>query len=126
MRATLGTFCVLVRTAGLEPAPGIPEQILSLLRLPFRHVRSHHNVGRRTGSRQGGQPGLTQGGQPGLTQGAWVSGSSRTVGRGRGLGAAPLLTGFTLERSISTLISSNEVSADFPTLTRSVSSEIWT
>src|SRR5215467_9294556 len=30
----------LVRTAGLEPAPGFPEQILSLLRLPFRHVRS--------------------------------------------------------------------------------------
>jgi hypothetical protein len=32
MHATLGTFGVLVRTAGLEPAPGIPEQILSLLR----------------------------------------------------------------------------------------------
>ena len=31
---------LLVRTAGLEPAPGFPEQILSLLRLPFRHVRS--------------------------------------------------------------------------------------
>lgn len=30
----------LVRTAGLEPAPGFPKQILSLLRLPFRHVRS--------------------------------------------------------------------------------------
>src|SRR5689334_7236461 len=29
----------LVRTAGLEPAPSEEEQILSLLRLPFRHVR---------------------------------------------------------------------------------------
>jgi hypothetical protein len=29
----------LVRTAGLEPAPSGEEQILSLLRLPFRHVR---------------------------------------------------------------------------------------
>ena len=29
----------LVRTAGLEPAPRYREQILSLLRLPFRHVR---------------------------------------------------------------------------------------
>ncbi len=30
----------LVRTAGLEPARGCPRKILSLLRLPFRHVRS--------------------------------------------------------------------------------------
>jgi hypothetical protein len=29
----------VVRTAGLEPARGHPQQILSLLRLPFRHVR---------------------------------------------------------------------------------------
>jgi hypothetical protein len=29
----------LVRTAGLEPAPPFGEQILSLLRIPFRHVR---------------------------------------------------------------------------------------
>src|SRR5438445_13735207 len=97
MHATLGTFCVLVRTAGLEPAPGIPEQILSLLRLPFRHVRSLHNVGRHTRGRQGGQPGLTQG--------AWLSGSSRTGGSGRRLAAAPLLfTGLTFDRSVSTLI----------------------
>ena len=36
----------LVRTAGLEPAPGNPEQILSLLRLPFRHVRLGRPHGR--------------------------------------------------------------------------------
>src|SRR5262249_46599573 len=29
----------LVRTAGLEPARGFPQGILSPLRLPFRHVR---------------------------------------------------------------------------------------
>jgi hypothetical protein len=29
----------LVRTEGLEPSPSVEEQILSLLRLPFRHVR---------------------------------------------------------------------------------------
>ena len=29
----------LVRTAGLEPAQGFPQGILSPLRLPFRHVR---------------------------------------------------------------------------------------
>ena len=29
----------LVRTAGLEPALPYEKQILSLLRLPFRHVR---------------------------------------------------------------------------------------
>jgi hypothetical protein len=29
----------MVRTAGLEPAPPFGEQILSLLRIPFRHVR---------------------------------------------------------------------------------------
>ena len=29
----------LVRTAGLEPAQGLPQGILSPLRLPFRHVR---------------------------------------------------------------------------------------
>jgi hypothetical protein len=29
----------LVRTAGLEPAQGYPQGILSPLRLPFRHVR---------------------------------------------------------------------------------------
>ena len=29
----------LVRTAGLEPALPFEKQILSLLRLPFRHVR---------------------------------------------------------------------------------------
>jgi hypothetical protein len=28
-----------VRTAGLEPAQGYPQGILSPLRLPFRHVR---------------------------------------------------------------------------------------
>src|SRR5260370_21201053 len=106
----------MVRTAGLEPAPGIPEQILSLLRLPFRHVRSLHNVGRRTSGRQGRQPGLTQG--------AWLSCSSRTVGSGRGLGAALLLTGLNRERSISTLISSSEVSDHFPTFAPSMSSPI--
>jgi hypothetical protein len=30
---------LLVRTAGLEPAQGFPQGILSPLRLPFRHVR---------------------------------------------------------------------------------------
>src|SRR5208282_3686201 len=30
---------LLVRTAGLEPARGFPQGILSPLRLPFRHVR---------------------------------------------------------------------------------------
>lgn len=30
----------VVRTAGLEPALPDGKQILSLLRLPFRHVRS--------------------------------------------------------------------------------------
>ena len=30
---------LLVRTAGLEPALPCEKQILSLLRLPFRHVR---------------------------------------------------------------------------------------
>jgi hypothetical protein len=30
---------MLVRTAGLEPAQGFPQGILSPLRLPFRHVR---------------------------------------------------------------------------------------
>ena len=29
----------MVRTAGLEPAQGYPQGILSPLRLPFRHVR---------------------------------------------------------------------------------------
>jgi hypothetical protein len=29
----------VVRTAGLEPAQGFPQGILSPLRLPFRHVR---------------------------------------------------------------------------------------
>src|SRR5690348_2962078 len=29
----------MVRTAGLEPAQGFPQGILSPLRLPFRHVR---------------------------------------------------------------------------------------
>jgi hypothetical protein len=38
-KAVISDFLALVRTAGLEPAPGCPEQILSLLRLPFRHVR---------------------------------------------------------------------------------------
>src|ERR1700730_3990772 len=108
----------MVRTAGLEPAPGIPEQILSLLRLPFRPVSSLANVGR--GTRR------PQRRQPALTRGAWLSGSSRTVGSGRGLGAALLLTGLNRERSISTLISSSEVSDDFPILTRSVSSRIST
>ena len=32
----------LVRTAGLEPARGFPQGILSPLRLPFRHVRAAH------------------------------------------------------------------------------------
>jgi hypothetical protein len=37
----------MVRTAGLEPAQGFPQGILSPLRLPFRHVRESgqlHNV----------------------------------------------------------------------------------
>jgi hypothetical protein len=33
----------LVRTAGLEPARGFPQGILSPLRLPFRHVRFAYN-----------------------------------------------------------------------------------
>ena len=33
------TLKLLVRTAGLEPALPYEKQILSLLRLPFRHVR---------------------------------------------------------------------------------------
>src|SRR4051794_12145109 len=108
----------MVRTAGLEPAPGFPEQILSLLRLPFRHVRSLHHC-RAAYPRSGGI-------QLCLTQGAGLSRSSRTDGAGRGLTAAPLLTGLNRERSISTLISRSDVSADFPTLTRSVSSRIST
>jgi hypothetical protein len=32
----------MVRTAGLEPAQGFPQGILSPLRLPFRHVRDAH------------------------------------------------------------------------------------
>ena len=31
-------FLFLVREAGLEPARGYPQQILSLHRLPFRHA----------------------------------------------------------------------------------------
>jgi hypothetical protein len=31
---------LMVRVAGLEPARGCPRQILSLLRLPFRHTRT--------------------------------------------------------------------------------------
>lgn len=30
---------LLVRMAGLEPARSHPRQILSLMRLPFRHIR---------------------------------------------------------------------------------------
>src|SRR5712671_3429130 len=108
----------MVRTAGLEPAPGFPEQILSLLRLPFRHVRSLHNVGRHTRGRQCGQ--LC------LTQGAGLSRSNCAAGIGRGMAGAALLTGLNIERSISTLISRSDVSDDFPTLTRSVSSRIST
>jgi hypothetical protein len=35
----IGGSLVVVRTAGLEPAQGFPQGILSPLRLPFRHVR---------------------------------------------------------------------------------------
>jgi hypothetical protein len=35
-----GYVRLLVRTAGLEPARGCPQGILSPLRLPFRHVRA--------------------------------------------------------------------------------------
>ena len=37
----------LVRTAGLEPARGCPQGILSPLRLPFRHVRKEGKEYRR-------------------------------------------------------------------------------
>ena len=51
----------MVRTAGLEPAQGFPQGILSPLRLPFRHVRESgqlHNVrgcGQLYDVREGGQ-----------------------------------------------------------------------
>ena len=35
-----GLCVMLVRTAGLEPARPIGQKILSLQRLPFRHVRN--------------------------------------------------------------------------------------
>ena len=40
---------LLVRTAGLEPALPYEKQILSLLRLPFRHVRWSIRSSRRAG-----------------------------------------------------------------------------
>ena len=52
---------LLVRTAGLEPAQGFPQGILSPLRLPFRHVRENgqlHEVrgcGQLYDVREGGQ-----------------------------------------------------------------------
>ena len=38
-RGHLSLCFTLVRTAGLEPALPYEKQILSLLRIPFRHVR---------------------------------------------------------------------------------------
>ena len=34
----------LVRTVGLEPTRPVGQEILSLQRLPFRHVRAHADV----------------------------------------------------------------------------------
>ena len=34
----------LVREEGFEPSRGLPRQILSLMRLPFRHSRKHKMV----------------------------------------------------------------------------------
>ena len=32
-------FLFFMRMVGLEPTQGCPRQILSLMRLPFRHIR---------------------------------------------------------------------------------------
>ena len=60
------------------------------------------------------------GDQLGFTQGAAAPGSTRE-GAAFPSPAAPFLVGLTLAPSISTLISSSEVSPDFPTLTRIMS-----
>lgn len=49
-KLTLSKYLLVLRMVGLEPTRGRPRKILSLVRLPFRHIRrcemvlSQHSV----------------------------------------------------------------------------------